>query len=163
MTDLSVGTAAPSRITIGDHSFDAHPLRFMDWGELDIWMRQRARALLRPSDLDEMPIVDREIMLRHVMNVSARVSRDAVLGIDEASTLARAIVGSSEYYAEMIWHSVKQGEPGMTREEFVRFIMERHDVDTIWDMLKDIEGSPAAESDAETGKAPAAEAADTTT
>jgi len=73
MENLAKITAAPKEVTIGGKEELLYPLRFMDWGKLEQWMRtcviEAAKATIEGADRKNATIV-----MRSAHHVAAQIS-----------------------------------------------------------------------------------------
>jgi hypothetical protein len=127
MNDLASLTGAPKVLRVGGRDYAFHPFAFEDFGYLQEWIdRQfddpvdlatvaidRGRLVVRDGKRvrEPFPVAQQQAMLRTAQELQTRGRH--LLGTPEADEKAQSLEGVKE----VVYLSVRKGDPAFTRED----------------------------------------------
>ncbi len=113
--DLATLTAKPRTLNVAGRAYKIHPLKISDLGELQNWVNEQLPdpidACVSSPGYAKLPPEEKKYLLRVGAELAARGKRK--LGSPEATELINSVDG----VREMLFLSIKDGDPSFTRDD----------------------------------------------
>lgn len=155
-SDLTKKTAAPSEVTLAGQRECIYPLRFMEWGQIEQWMRAQVISAAKLSMRGDPNLT--EIERQEILAVAFKEARQLSLGrcFVEAKTdgiKAVPFLDTFEGMVRVIHLAIREGEGAMQKPKYT--LAEINDkLQTNHTVLQDIFGQVMDLSFADDGDAP---------
>ncbi len=130
-------TAAPVQVKIGGKNMLLSPLRDVDWGEYEEWMRQRYLDLYRAETQKEEPALRTELM-KHAYDQASLLS----LTHPRAVELMMSLDGATQ----LTWMGLRIRQPEVTYEQTYKAMLDEKTYELLFAKFDDINLVPKAKA-----------------